>query len=189
LISPLARVDALSRGILKISRLVQSVSSCITCCRMMTGGAIASCGPFFSLPVAYSVDRACICMVLYRSPSSLSSNSLFSQHDSALTFYGERLIPVLGLSLLPLLPLAFVPTGLRGRVATEGCSGPRTCRRTMLCRQGKPSWRQLECVPAPGRRPRCQAVLWNSGQDPKLPGIQAILPIANRPSLAQGNQG
>lgn len=84
LINPLSRSHVVtpsspvaSRG---SRRLVQSVSSCITCCRMMMGGAIASCGPFFSLIVVDSETpewQSLFLDYLASFFSSLRSNTLF----------------------------------------------------------------------------------------------------------------
>ena len=115
LISPPARVDASSRGILKLSCLVQFVSSCITCCRMMTRGAIASCGAFFSLPIVYTVDRACICIVCLVGIAlprvSQQQQPLVFPRRLGVAVSGERFVAILDLSLLP-LPLASAPTSL-----------------------------------------------------------------------------
>lgn len=144
LISPLARGDALTRGIPWLSRLVQSASSCITCCRMMMGGAIASCDPFFSWPVVsprlHTVARACVWILDHlacSSPVSATTNtSSCSKRVGVAVFRGA----FLGSSLFPSSPSRcshshhtgfrshrFLKTGgrrdSRGRVATEGCSG------------------------------------------------------------------
>lgn len=41
----------------------------------------------------------------------------------------------------------------QSRVATEGCSGPRTCRRTMFWSTGRTSWRDRPVVAGGSARP------------------------------------